>query len=126
MEDQRSQQRHTRKADAYLELTLDGEQGDYIQKVIACETVDLSAKGLKIYMSEPVEQGLITDVLVEISGEDGRFVLTAEVKWISPCGDDGWHFAGFEIFEAENTDFEEWEKMIEKRGQSGLQNEKGC
>ncbi|HAG95033.1 MAG: hypothetical protein CMK83_16015 [Pseudomonadales bacterium] len=126
MEDQRSQQRHTRKADAYLELTLDGEQGDYIQKVIACETVDLSAKGLKIYMSEPVEQGLITDVLVEISGEDGRFVLTAEVKWISPCGDDGWYFAGFEIFEAENTDFEEWEKMIEKRGQSGLQNEKGC
>lgn len=114
MEDQRSQKRHTRKADAYLELTLDGEQG-YIQKVIACETVDLSPKGLKIYMSEAVEQGLISDVLVEISGEDGRFFLTAEVKWISPCGDDGWYFAGFEIFEADNTDYESWAQMIERR-----------
>lgn len=118
MDDQRNHRRHTRKEDAYLELTLDGKQGDYIQKVIACETVDLSAKGLKIYMSEPVEQGLITDVLVEISGEDGRFFLTAEVKWIAPTGDDGWYFAGFEIFEADNTDYESWARMIEKRSQS--------
>lgn len=118
MEDQRGHQRHTRKEDAYLELTLDGSQGDYIQKVIACETVDLSAQGLKIYMSEPVDQGLITDVLVEISGEEGRFFLTAEVKWITPSGDDGWYFAGFQIFEAENTDYESWAKMIENRSRA--------
>jgi len=71
-------------------------------------------------MSEPVEQGLITDVLVEISGQEGRFFLTAEVKWISPSGDDGWYFAGFQIFEAENTDYESWAKMIEKRDSSQL------
>jgi hypothetical protein len=118
MDDQRSHTRQTRKEDAYLELTLDGNQGDYIQKVIACETVDLSARGLKIYMSEPVEQGLITDVLVEISGEEGRFFLTAEVKWISPSGDDGWYFAGFEIYDAQNTDFESWGNMIANRGQA--------
>ncbi len=120
MDDQRSHQRHTRKEDAYLELTQYGKQGDYLQKVIACETVDLSAQGLKVYMSEPVEQGLITDVLVEISGQEGRFFLTAEVKWISPSGDDGWYFAGFQIFEAENTDYESWAKMIEKRDSSQL------
>ncbi len=66
-------------------------------------------------MSEPVEQGLITEILVEISGEDGRFFLTAEVKWITPSGDDGWYFAGFEIFEAENTDYEAWSKMVAER-----------
>ncbi|RLT99309.1 PilZ domain-containing protein [Ketobacter sp.] len=114
MEEQRRQKRHNGKEDAYLELTLDGEQG-YIQKVIACETVDLSPRGLKIYMSEAVERGLITDVLVEISGEAERFFLTAEVKWISPCGDDGWYFAGFEVFEADNTDYESWSRMIERR-----------
>lgn len=115
MDEQRSQHRQARKEDAYLEVTLDDAEGEYIQKVIACETVDVSQRGLKIYMSEPVEQGLITEVLVEISGEDGRFFLTAEVKWITPCGDDGWYFAGFEIFEAENTDYEAWSKMVEER-----------
>lgn len=115
MEDQRNHKRHTRKEDAYIELTVDGEQGDYIQKVITCETVDLSATGLKIYMSEPVTHGLITDILIEISGEDGRFFLTAEVKWISPSGDDGWYFAGFEIYDAENTDYQRWGQMVAQR-----------
>ncbi|MGB3622796.1 PilZ domain-containing protein [Ketobacter sp. MCCC 1A13808] len=117
MADQRSHKRQSRKEDAYLEVTIDDAEGGYIQKVIACETVDLSQRGLKIYMSEPVEQGLISEILVEISGEQGRFFLTTEVKWISPTGDDGWYFAGFEIFDAENTDFESWSRMVDQRAE---------
>ena len=117
MADQRSHKRQGRKEDAYLEVTIDDAEGGYIQKVIACETVDLSQRGLKIYMSEPVEQGLISEILVEISGEQGRFFLTTEVKWISPTGDDGWYFAGFEIFDAENTDFESWSRMVDQRAE---------
>lgn len=115
MEEKRSQARQTRRTDAYLELAVDGKQGDYIQQVIACETVDLSPNGLKIYLSEPISQGLITDVLVEISGEEGRFFLSTEVKWISPSTEDGWYLAGFEIFELENTDYKSWVTMLEQR-----------
>lgn len=115
MVDQRTYNRQQRKEDCYLEITLDDDQGEYIQKVIACETVDLSERGLKIYMSEPVEQGLIADILVEISGQQVRFFLTAEVKWITPCGDDGWYFAGFEIYDAENTDYQHWAEMVQQR-----------
>ncbi len=117
MSDKRSHRRHMGSEDAYLELTLDSGQSGYIQKVIACETVDLSEKGIKLYMSEPLKKGTITDILVEIAGEKGRFFLTAEVKWIEPSGDDGWFFAGFEIYDAENTDFNGWCAMVSQRNE---------
>ena len=115
MSDKRGYKRHKSKEDAYLELTLCDTQGDYIQKVIHCETVDLSERGIKIYMSEPVPQGTITDIMIKLSGQDVQYFLTAEVKWISSTGDDGWYFAGFEIYDAENTDFEDWCGMLDQK-----------
>lgn len=115
MHDMRSHKRHNRKADAYLEITVNDSNGEYIQKVIACDTVDVSERGLKIYMSEEVTQGAVTDICVVLTGQEGRFFLKAEVKWISPTGDDGWYFAGFEIFDAENTDYTKWVEMVRIR-----------
>lgn len=111
----RNQKRQHRKEDAFLEITVNDDNGEYIQKVIACETVDVSERGLKIYMSEEVVQGTITDVCVVLAGQQGRFFLKAEVKWISPSADDGWYFAGFEIYDAENTDYEKWTEMVKGR-----------
>lgn len=117
MQEMRTQKRHNRKEDAYLELTVNDSNGEYIQKVITCDTVDVSERGLKIYMSEGVAQGTITDVCVILKGEEGRFFLKTEVKWISPTGDDGWYFAGFEIYDAENSDYEKWVEMVHRRNQ---------
>ncbi|MEZ5505550.1 MAG: PilZ domain-containing protein [Gammaproteobacteria bacterium] len=119
MEDLRSHKRHHRKEDAYLEITVNDSNGEYIQKVITCDTVDVSERGLKIYMSEEVTQGTITDICVVLTGQQGRFFLKAEVKWISPTGDDGWYFAGFEIFDAENSDYEKWVEMVRRRAAGG-------
>ncbi|MFZ5602502.1 MAG: hypothetical protein ACOY7J_08625, partial [Pseudomonadota bacterium] len=35
--------------------------------------------------------------------------------WISTSGDDGWYFAGFEIYDAENTDYDKWLVMVRER-----------
>lgn len=118
MNDKRIHQRLTRKENAYLEITFDETDGGYVQKVIACETVDMSERGLKMYMSEVVQQGLITDILIELSEDNSRYLLTAEVKWITATADEGWFFAGFEIFDAEQTDFEKWCLMVQLRGGS--------
>lgn len=115
MSDKRLHKRQTRKENAFLEITLDDAEQGVMQKVISCETVDLSEQGLKMYMSESVQQGLISDMLIELADVDKRFKLTAEVKWVSPTADDGWYFAGFEIYDGEDTDFESWCEMIAAR-----------
>lgn len=119
MQDLRSHKRQNRKEDAYLEITVNDANGEYIQKVITCDTVDVSERGLKIYMSEEVTQGTITDICVILAGQEGRFFLKAEVKWISATGDDGWFFAGFEIYDAENSDYEKWVEMVRRRNAGG-------
>lgn len=115
MSEQRHHKREHRQEDAYLEITVNDDNGEYIQKVISCETVDVSERGLKIYMSEEVVQGTITDICVMLAGQQGRYFLKAEVKWISPTADNGWFFAGFEIYDADNTDFEHWVQMVRER-----------
>lgn len=117
MNDKRIHKRHTRKENAYLEITLDEGEFGFVQKIISCETVDLSEMGLKMYMSEAVQQGLITDLMVELTDNNERYLLTAEVKWVTETADDGWFFAGFELFDAENTDYEKWCAMIRNREQ---------
>ena len=84
MNEHRNHKRQHRKEDAYLELTVNDDSGEYIQKVIACETVDVSERGLKIYMSEEVAHGTITDLCVVLAGQEGRFFLKAEVICILP------------------------------------------
>ena len=115
MTDLRNHKRQNRKEDAYLEITVNDDNGEYIQRVIACETVDVSERGLKIYMSEEVAQGTISDICVILAGQEGRYFLKAEVKWISSTGDDGWFIAGFEIYDAENSDYDQWVKMVQER-----------
>ena len=117
MPDLRNHKRQNRKEDAYLEITVNDDNGEYIQRVISCETVDVSERGLKIYMSEAVAQGTISDICVILTGQQGRFFLKAEVKWISPTADEGWYFAGFEIYDAENSDYDNWVKMVRLRNQ---------
>ena len=67
MDDKRIHKRQTHKENAFVEIVVKQGQGDCVQKVIACETVDLSETGLRMYMSEPVQQGLITDILIELN-----------------------------------------------------------
>ncbi len=115
MNDKRKFTRKIYKENAFVEIIEQRGQADFVQKVIPCETVDLSENGLKMYMSEPVQQGLITDLIIELNASQQRYRLTAEVKWISETADDGWYFVGFELFDAEDTHYGEWVKMIAER-----------
>lgn len=114
MNDKRKYKRQTHKENAYVEIVVQQGQQDFVQKIIPCETVDLSEDGLKMYMSEPVQQGLITDLIIELGEPKERYRLTAEVKWISSTADDGWYFAGFQLFDAEDTHYGQWVKMVSR------------
>jgi hypothetical protein len=94
--------------DVFLELTTLNDEGDYVDKVVPCETVDLSRIGLKLYVNQAIVSGTVLDLCVNFKAEQRKFFLTAEVKWVQPLVDDGWYFVGFELYEAENTDYELW------------------
>ncbi len=106
-DDKRLVRRKAKREDVLIELTIQNADGEYIDKIISCETVDLSKLGMKLYVSEQIAEGTVMDLCVRFStGEE--FFLTAELRWIKPLVDEGWFFAGFEVYEGENTDYERW------------------
>ena len=104
--------RKSKREDVLIELTIQNADGEYIDKIVSCETVDLSQSGVKLYVSESIAEGTVMDLCIRFS-DGAEFFLTAELRWIRPMVDEGWFFAGFEIYEGENTDFESWERHVE-------------
>ena len=104
--------RKNKREDVLIGLTIQNSEGEYIDKIVSCETVDLSQFGVKLYVSELIVEGTVMDLCIRFS-DDEEFFLTAELRWIRPMADEGWFFAGFEIYEGENTDYESWQKHVE-------------
>lgn len=112
MNDKRQSERRNCQEDVYLEITSLNEEGDYVDQVIACETVDMSSTGLKLYVNEAIVSGTVLDLCVNYKSANRKFFLTAEVKWVTPLADEGWYFVGFELYEADNTDIQAWADWV--------------
>ncbi|OUS23690.1 hypothetical protein A9Q99_27015 [Gammaproteobacteria bacterium 45_16_T64] len=110
-DNKRSLERKSKREDVLIELTIQNPNGDYVDKIVSCETVDLSTLGLRLYVSECIAKGTVMDLCVRFSSGE-EFFLTAELRWIKPLADKGWYFAGFEIYEGENTDYLGWAEYI--------------
>ncbi|MDX1693716.1 MAG: PilZ domain-containing protein [Ketobacteraceae bacterium] len=114
MDEKRKNRRSNRRENVFIEVTNQNENGDYINKVIGCESVDVSREGLKLYVNEQIAQGTILDLCVSFSDSPQKFYLTAEVKWSRPLVDEGWHFIGFEVYEGDTTDYQKWYDWIDE------------
>lgn len=113
MDEKRKSPRRNRRENVYIEVTTQDENGDYLNKVIGCESVDVSKQGLKLYVNERIVQGTILDLCVSFKDKPEKFYLTAEVKWSRPLVEDGWYFIGFEVYEGDTTDFQKWYDWID-------------
>lgn len=105
--------RTCKREDVLIELSVQNQEGEFVEKIVGCETVDISQFGLRLYVSESITAGTVMDLCVRFSS-GGEFFLTAELKWIKPLPDQGWFLAGFEIYEGENTDFDSWAAHVDR------------
>ena len=113
MDDKRRNPRSNRRENVFIEVTTQNGDGEYVKKVIGCESADVSRQGLKLYVHEQIAQGTILDLCVSFKDNPEKYYLTAEVKWSRPLVDEGWYFIGFELFEADNTDFQKWYSWVD-------------
>lgn len=113
MEEKRKNPRRSRREDVYIEVTAPNDAGEYVKKVIGCESVDVSREGLKLYVNEQIVQGTILDLCVSFKDKPEKFYLTAEVRWSRPLVEEGWYFIGFEVYEGDNTDYKVWYEWVD-------------
>lgn len=82
-------------------------------EIIACETLDVSATGLKVGLQRELTQHSILQIGVEPPDSADTFYLTAEVRWCRHSGTENKHwYAGLELLNAHGSDSEHWKELI--------------
>jgi hypothetical protein len=111
--DNRKHDRQQREEKIFIELlsASDDEANDNV--LIECTTRDISPTGLKVHSNSPFIKNSVLELLINFESGGYKFLLTAEVMWSEDNGDDEF-LAGFELLDAEHSDFIVWRKMFEE------------
>lgn len=114
--EKRRQTRHDREESIFIEVLAASGQSDNDNVILECTTKDISKDGLKIHAKYPFIIDSILELLISFESGGYKFLLTGQVKWFDQLSDDE-YLAGFELIEAEHSDFVVWRKMFSDMAQ---------
>lgn len=79
-----------------------------------CSTADVSAEGMRIHASHPLEPGQEVDIWIVLLDDRGTFHLTGVITWLREAPDDetpgGW-LAGVELL-SDSEHLEAWQALF--------------
>ena len=110
--DKRKHSRRPREEKIFVEIlsASDSESSDNV--LLECTTSDISEKGLRIQSQYPLILDSILELLISFETGGFKFLLTGEVKWMEEMAD-GQFAAGFQLIDAEHSDYLVWQNMFE-------------
>jgi hypothetical protein len=80
--------------------------------VVAAETVDVSADGLRMILPCAVPPECFFELCVEVEGDPRPFLLTGESRWCRRVADRDVYEAGFRIHDGLGTDYGAWAELF--------------
>lgn len=108
--ERRSESRLDNQTTVFIEIVSAAYNNSSPANIIVCNSLDLSTGGIQVEIDEEVPVGSILRLGAQLQGSDQTLYLVGEAKWLKK---DGEHFnIGFELYDAEKTDFEGWQKVV--------------
>ena len=109
--DQRQDKRHLKEEVIFIEVLSASSKEMKDQLTLECSTRDISREGLRIRVEYPLIIDSILELLISLGKAGRKFQLTAQVKWFEKITESE-YIAGFELIEADHSDFVVWRNMI--------------
>lgn len=108
--DQRQEFRLTGRI--WVDVLVEATDGVVAGRTVRCSSSDISANGLRVYTPEPLAEGSILPLVIEL--EPARFELMGEVKWCFAAEKQAGtgYIAGFALYESDQTSILEWKEAI--------------
>lgn len=112
-----AEQRRTRRlpvaARAFIEVQSPAPDGTDAGRLVVCTAMDMSQDGLRASLDEPLPEGAILQIGVDLPGRSDTLYLVGEVRWCQPLGDTAprWR-AGFHLLKATATDRAAWATLF--------------
>lgn len=109
-DERRSETRIVEKITVFVEARSASFDNSSPATIIGCNSLDMSATGIQIQMEQAVEIGTILRICAEFGETRKPLHLVGETKWVR--SQDNHYNVGFELYDAENTDIDSWQKIV--------------
>jgi len=106
-DEQRQEYRLPLALTVFIEL---GDNESEAQVLVASQSLDISANGLRVITDRELPEGSI--LRSGVHTDQKRYVLVTEVKWCSAWKNPGEYLVGLALFESEDTDIQAWKEFI--------------
>jgi len=110
-EEQRQEYRLNSVETVFIEVAAASYDGLEPAKVVVTTSVDLSANGLQVALSDPLEIGHIFQISVQLSGIPQRVQLATEVMWVRPA-DSGLFLVGLALLASDESGLHLWKTLL--------------
>jgi hypothetical protein len=102
---------HVEKA-IYIEVVGRGSRSEAHNTIIRCETLDVSAGGLKIAVPVAIAQGSMLNIAVPMDDWDESLELVGEAMWVKAAEGREGYWVGLALKDSSRQDMEKWFKVV--------------
>ena len=80
--------------------------------IVISKTLDMSANGIQVVMDRPIHLGSVLQMCVSFGGDEERFYLVGEVRWVAKSEDNEHFLVGFMLLESDKSHIENWKHKV--------------
>lgn len=103
----------------YIQILAASEAPDLVGETQTCTSVDISATGIKLEVSQEVPVDSEVEMWVDVKSIAGKYYLYGIVKWCySYDAENNIFHIGIEFQDKSLTDFQQWHQFLETLSES--------
>jgi hypothetical protein len=113
--DKREQPRLDERSTIFIETQAAPDSSTQQESILICNSVEISANGLRVCVDEELETGAILQLGIELPEMEQPLYVVGEVRWCSSAREpDRGYYAGFKLLDSDGTDYDIWFSLVEE------------
>lgn len=112
--DRRAHERVNIEKAIYVEIVKRNSRSEADNKIIRCETLDISVGGLRIWVPEAIPQGSTLNIAAPLDDWTESLELVGEAMWVKPATNRNGFWVGLALKDSSREDMEKWFKVVHR------------
>ena len=96
----------------YIEVVKRGNRSEANSNIVRCETLDVSAGGLRVAVPIPIAQGSVLNIAVPMDDWKENLELVGEAMWVKQADDKKCYWVGLALKDSSREDMERWCRVV--------------
>ncbi|MFK8050734.1 MAG: PilZ domain-containing protein [Halioglobus sp.] len=112
--DRRAHDRVNIEKAIYVEVVSRRSRSEAHNKIIRCETLDISVGGLRIWVPEAIAAGSVLNIAAPLDDWTESLELVGEAMWVKAATNRHGFWVGLALKDSSHEDMEKWFKVVHR------------